>query len=173
MDEEKTLVSLAQKGDSQAFENLYRKYIKMIYGYVFGKTGKKEEAEDLTSEIWLAALRSLAKFAAASSFKNWLFGIAKHKIMDFYQEKYKIERMPLLEEIFLEEGENENNEGSDKEKELAALLGRLPENYRQILRLRFLKGLTSAEIAKETGLTVANVKVIQYRALKKAGEFKI
>lgn len=172
MDDEARLIKNAQKGDDQAFEILYQKYIKMTYGYVFNRVGKKEEAEDLTSEIWLAVLEGLPKFAAASTFKNWLFGIVKHKIMDFYQEKYKIKKIPLVEEIILAVGDEEINK-DDKEKKVTSLLAKLPKNYREVLSLRFLKGYTTREIAEELGLTVNNIKVIQYRALRKAQLFKV
>lgn len=167
MDEENKLIKCAQKGDSQAFTCLYRKYIKMIFGFVFNKIGKKEDTEDLTSEIWMAALKNLPQFSSVSSFKNWLFGIAKHKIMDYYKDKYKMEKIPLIEEIFMED----NNPNQDlKNRKTAKLLEALPANYRQVLSLRFLRGYTTAEIARELSLTVANVKVIQYRALKKAAK---
>jgi len=172
MDDEKKLIQLAQNGDEQAFATLYKKYIRLVYGYVVNKVGRKEDAEDLTSEIWMATLKSLSHFEGNSSFKNWLFGIVKYKIIDFYQEKYKIEKTPLVEEIFLEE-EEENPENQDhKEKRIAILLQKLPENYRQVLMLRFLKGYTTAEIAQELGLSISNVKVIQFRAVRKAGEIK-
>lgn len=174
MDDEKKLISLAQNGDEQAFELLYRKYITLVYGYVFHKVGRKEEAEDLTSEIWMATLKNLTTYTAHASFKNWIFGIVKHKIMDYYQEKYKIEKVPLIEEIFqAEDNEEDEEDQSKKEQKLNRILAMLPENYKQVLFLRFLKGYTTAEIAKELGLTISNVKVIQYRAIKKAEEIKI
>lgn len=171
MDDEKNLINLAKNGNCQAFETLYRRYIKIVYGYVFNKVGRKEDAEDLTSEIWIATLRNLSNYAYNSSFKNWIFGIVKHKIMDYYQEKYKIEKLPLVEDIFLEE-EDDTDHIQEKEKKIGTILQKLPENYRQVLYLRFLKGYTTAEIAQELGLSISNVKVIQYRAVKKAGEIK-
>lgn len=168
MDDEEKLIESAKNGDGESFEILYKRYIKIVYGYVYNKVNRKEDAEDLTSEIWIATLKSLSHYEGNSSFKNWLFGIVKHKIMDFYQEKYKIEKTPLVEEIFLEEEKNNEDQGSEKEKRIAVLLQKLPENYRQVLMLRFLKGYTTAEIAQQLGLTISNVKVIQYRAIKKA-----
>lgn len=173
MDDEKKLISLAKKGDEQAFETLYLKYIKLVYGYVFHKVGRKEDAEDLTSEIWMAVLKNLTEYAANASFKNWIFGIVKHKIMDYYQNKYKINKAPLVEEIFEAEDNEEDEENLNiKEQKISQILSRLPENYSQVLFLRFLKGYTTAEIAKELDLTISNVKVIQYRAIKKAEEIK-
>lgn len=170
--DEKQVVNLAQKGDAQAFKILYRKYLKMIYGYVFRKVGKREEAEDLTAEIWLAVVEDLPQFRGTSSFKNWLFGIAKHKILDYYQKKYKIKEIPLVEQAFLGK-ENDSDDKNDKERKVEAILNQLPNNYQQVLRLRFLKGATTAEIANKLGLSLTNVKVIQYRALKKAGKLNL
>lgn len=164
-----SLVRQAQNGDHSAFEKLYRKYLNLVYGYVFKKTSSQQDCEDLTSEIWLNVLESLESFDEKSSFKNWVFGIVKYKILDYYREKYKMVKTPLLEDIFIEE-DAEKDEKSDPEHEhkLLKILERLPENYKKVLELRFLKGYTTGEIAGELNLSISNVKILQHRALKKA-----
>lgn len=176
MEDDLILVKMAQKGDERAFEKLYQKYIKMIHGFVFNKINNKEETEDLTSSIWFFVLRDLEKFAFVSSFKNWLFGITKHKILDYLEEKYKIKKVPLIEEIFIVNKEEEidcNNKDRKINNKLSIILAKLSEKYRKVLTLRFLKGYNTLEIAEETGLSVNNVKVIQHRALQKAREINI
>lgn len=177
MEDDLILVKMAQKGDERAFEKLYQKHIKMIHGFVFNKINNKEEAEDLTSSIWFFVLRDLEKFAFVSSFKNWLFGITKHKILDYLQEKYKLRKVPLIEEIFVANKEEEIDYSDNKDRKindkLSVILAKLSEKYRKILTLRFLKGYNTLEIAEETGLSVSNVKVIQHRALQKAREINI
>ena len=165
MDDESLLVNRAQSGDPSSFEKLYYRYIKLVYGFVYQKTGNREDCEDLTQDIWMNVIKNLKGFEGKSSFKNWVFGIAKHKIMDYYQEKYQIDRSPLIEEIFLDENEDDDN--ITKENKIKKLLASLPENYKAVLELRFLKGYKTAEIAKELKMTVSNVKVIQFKAIKK------
>ncbi len=163
--DDNNLIQSAQNGNHEAFEKLYLKHIKLVYGFVYQKTGNREDCEDLTQEIWMNVIKNLKSFEGKSSFKNWLFGIAKHKIMDYYREKYRIGQSPLIEEIFLDENENEDN--VTKENKIKVLLASLPENYRTVLELRFLQGYTTNEIAKELKMTVSNVKVTQFRAIKK------
>lgn len=165
MDDESLLVKHAQNGDSSSFERLYQKHVKIVYGFVYQKTGNREDCEDLTQEIWMNVIKNLRDFEGKSSFKNWIFGITKHKLMDYYKEKYQIGFVPLVEEIFLEE--DETDDSGMKKNKIKNLLANLPENYRMVLTLRFLKGYKTAEIAKELKMTVNNVKVIQFRAIQK------
>src|SRR4030042_5635047 len=136
--DETRLVQEAQKGDFSAFDKLYCKYIKMVFGFVYNKIGRKEEAEDITSEIWLSVVLNLSKFQARSTFKNWLFGIVKHKILDYYYDKYRVEKIPLVEEIFLVK-ETDEKDHSDKENIIRNILDKLPEKYQTVLSLRFLR----------------------------------
>lgn len=164
---EKKLVKRAQKGDKKAFSQLYNLYLNEIYRFCFYKTGNHQQAEDLTQEIFLKVLQSLNGFKGKSSFKNWLYGIAKHVIMDFYRNNYKLKTVSLKEwswvEVLYPFADQSNNQG----KKVKKLLSLLKDNYRQVLELRFLKGYSIKEVAKELGLTENNVKIIQYRAIKK------
>ena len=164
IDEE--LVGKIRQGDEAAFSTIYRRYIKMIFGFVANKINDLATCEDVTQEVWLAMVKSLDHFGGQSSFKNWLFGITKHKIMDYYQEKYSFKRWPLTD-IALEQVE----EGENKESQLAQVLAKLPQREAEVLNLRFLRGYSLSETAQELALSVANVKVIQQRALRKAAKY--
>jgi RNA polymerase sigma-70 factor (ECF subfamily) len=164
--EDKELVTKALDGDEQSFVLLYEKYLKIVYGYIYKKVGNRHDAEDVTSESFMTALRSLKNYAGRSSFKNWLFGIAKHKLLDFYQKKYLIEREVLVENIILPEVDFESD--MSKSKRLQTVLDKLPDKYKEILSLRFLNGLKTHEISLKLGISVSNVKVMQHRALKMA-----
>lgn len=172
MDEENAIKE-AKDGNKEAFVVLYRKYVKSVYGFVYSKTGSREDSEDLTSEIWISILKSLPNFSADSTFKTWILAISKHKILDYYRKKYNINKLPLTEDIFIAKEFDEEDETHQKDSKIKDILNQLPEKYSQVLELRFLKGYSTKEIAREMGLSIENVKVIQYRALQKAKSFRL
>lgn len=179
-EEEKKLVQLAQNGDKESFSRLYHCYLKPIYRFSYLKVGNREEAEDLTATIFLKVLKSLPNFSFRSSFKTWLYRIATNTIMDYYRIKYKTKTISLenflnLEVVSniqtdLEESSDEIFKSIENEEKVKSILKKLPENYRKVLELRFLKNYTLKETAKEMGTNANNVKILQYRALKKAYE---
>ncbi len=68
-----------------AFAGLYDRYLKPVYRYFFLRLGNRPEAEDLTSQVFLAALESLPGYRRGSPFRAWLFGIARRKLADYYR----------------------------------------------------------------------------------------
>lgn len=166
------LIKKALKGDEGAFVALYRKYVAQLYGFVYSKVNSKTDAEDLTSETFYHVLRNLSQYSGKSSFKNWVYGIAKHLILAHYREKYNKPLLELNENVAIPipYEEVDTDEQKKTAEKLQKILVQLPENYRRILELRFLKGYSIVETAKELGITVANAKVLQHRALKKATE---
>jgi RNA polymerase sigma-70 factor (ECF subfamily) len=79
---EEALVRAAQRGDASAFAQLMRDYELPIFNYVLHSVGNYHQAEDLTQDIFLRALRSLSGFSFRSKFTTWLFAIAKNRILD-------------------------------------------------------------------------------------------
>lgn len=171
------LVHAALKGDEEAFIQLYRHYLAPLYRFVYTKVNDTEDAEDLTSETFLQALKDLPKFSFRSSFKNWLFGIAKNLLKGYYRQKYQ-KPLELDENIATDFQKEKEYDTSDQipadqkmESELQGILQRLPQHYRDVLSLRFLKGYSVAETALALGVSEENAKVLQHRALKKAKSF--
>jgi len=174
-DKEAILVKLAQSGDEGALVALYQNYVNPIYRYVYCKVGNQAAAEDITSEVFLKMVRGLCDFKGQSSFKNWLYQITKNTVADYWRAHYKKSTVSIeefLEINLVSESQKDDIEKdlSEKEARVSKILNALPENYRQILELRFLKGYSLKDIAKELNITISNVKVLQYRALKKAHE---
>lgn len=169
-DEDRKLVKRAQKGDQEAISTLYRKYLGPIYAFVYAKTGNKQDAEDITQDVFLRAFSAVEGFKFKASFKNWLYQIAKNSVAESWRKKYKTPTVPLEEFLQLSMKEEAAPEGPTPEqaKLLTKILDLLPERYKAVLEYRFLKNLSIKETAKALALTEGNVKVIQYRALKKA-----
>lgn len=177
MDSEKEIdiILQAQRGQKQAISDLYRLYVDAVYKFIFYRTGSREEAEDLTSETFIKMIKSIKNFSFDSKFKTWLLGIAKHTILDYFRKHYKTKTLPIEDYLNLDLGNLEIifNEEIDKEtikndKKVAKVLSRLPENYRDVLELRFLRGYSIKETAAELNKSISNVKVMQYRAIQKA-----
>jgi len=175
-DKEATLVRSAQEGDEQALIALYQHYLTPIYRYVYSKVGSQPETEDITSEVFLKMVRNLKNFRGESSFKNWLYQIAKNTIADYWRRHYR--KLTVSLEEFMEYDlvksnpvqEDIEKELAEKEARVKKILDLLPDNYRQILELRFLKKYLIKDIAEALNITISNTKVLQYRALKKAFE---
>lgn len=171
------LVSRAKKGESEAISALYQENIREIYRFIYYKVGNREDAEDLTQEVLMAAFHGLKKFREESTFRNWCYEIAKRKIADLWREKYKMPTVKIESVLGLhtvdkskEDVKDEKIHDAMKVEQVKTVLGELKDNYREVLEYRFLKNYSIKETAKAMDLSVSNAKVLQHRALKKAAE---
>lgn len=169
---ELALIQEALNGEEEAFIHLYQQNVSQLYRFVYSKLNNQQDAEDLTSETFYQALKNLANYSGKSTFKNWLYGIAKHLILAKYRERYNQSTVELNENAAFGEPDIHEDPAEDhgKVKMLDGLLNELPQNYRSVLELRFLKGYTIVETADAMGITEENAKVLQHRALKKANQ---
>lgn len=169
---ETMLIQEALAGEEEAFIQLYHQHVSPLYRFIFSKVNNQQDAEDIASETFYQALRNLKSFSGKSTFKNWLYGIAKHLILAKYRERYnestfELDENAAFEELKTDDGSREHDQ---KVQFLDRVLAALPRNYRDVLELRFLKGYTIIETARALGITEQNAKVLQHRALKKANQ---
>ncbi len=162
--------------DVQEFQRFYQEKVGLIYRYVYSKVGNKEEAEDLTSEIFLKAVSGIDQQRSPQSMQNWLFLIARVIIADHWRAHYRLPKSSLDELLEVGwEGPTEKEPAtinSGPADRVQRLLQALPEHYREVLTCRFLLNLSIKATALRMGLTVANVKVLQFRALKRAADLE-
>lgn len=161
------LVERAQARDRNAFSELFRAYVSDVSRYVGSMLRDTDRAEDVVAETFLLAWRDLPKLRAPERFAGWLFRIAHHRTMS------ELRRRPTspLEEA--PEREDESVAGSPagaleaklQSERLGAALQRLSEEHRQVLVLRFLRGLSHAEVAEQLGRSEQATRALQYRAL--------
>jgi len=162
--------------DVQEFQTLYQENLGLIYRYVYSKVGNREEAEDLTSQIFIKAVRGVDHNRGAPSIQKWLFQVARTTIADYWRTYYRTTASSLEE--LLEAGwegpaEEEAIFTSSQSAEcVQRILQLLPEHYREVLTCRFLLSLSIRETALRMGLSEANVKVLQFRALKRAADLE-
>jgi RNA polymerase sigma-70 factor (ECF subfamily) len=160
----------------QEFQTFYQENVGLIYRYVYSKVGNREEAEDLTSQIFIKAVRGMDTRRGPQSMQKWLFQVAHTTIADYWRAYYRVPTSSLDE--LLEAGW----EGPVEEEQMMMsvlptervqrILQALPEHYREVLQCRFLLSLSIKETAQRMNLSEANVKVLQFRALKRAAELE-
>jgi RNA polymerase sigma factor (sigma-70 family) len=151
------------------WEAIYRDNVGWVYRTLFAKVGNRADAEDLTTEVFLAALRPLRVSASVREVRSYLLATARTVLADHWRRTLGRELTTLDEdraELILDEGHT----GRDRQADAERILVELPENYRTVLRLRYLLGHSLKEAAATMGVTVSNVKVLQHRALKAAAK---
>ena len=160
----------------QAFQQFYQENLGLIYRHVYNQVGIREEAEDLTSQIFLKVVNSIDHERSRLSMKKWLYLIARSIIADYLRAQYRLPKSSLDE--LLEAGWEGPAEvemsasSSEAEEQVERLLQALPEKYREVLKCRFLLKLSVKATALHMGVTEANVKVLQFRALKRAAKLE-
>jgi RNA polymerase sigma-70 factor (ECF subfamily) len=158
--------------DTEAFHRFYQENLGAIYRYAYSKVGNREEAEDLTSQIFIKAVRGADRQRGEQSMQHWLFQVARTTIADYWRVYYRASVSSL--EVLLEAGwegpveEQAPLSSTYPAERVQGILQALPERYREVLTCRFLLNLTTKETALRMSLTEANVKVLQFRALKRA-----
>jgi len=160
----------------QEFQSFYQENLGPIYHYIYGNVRNQQEAEDLTSQVFLKALCSLDLKRSMQSAQAWLFLVARTTIADYWRSHYRGSASSLEE--LLEAGWEEPTEeeavvgSSTAAEQVKDILQALPERDREVLTCRFLLNLSTRETAVRMGLTETNVKVVQFRALKRASQLK-
>ncbi|WP_231998690.1 sigma-70 family RNA polymerase sigma factor [Nocardioides baekrokdamisoli] len=164
------LVELARGGDAEAFGQLYDHYQPSIYRFLFYRTRSRPLAEDLTSETFFRALRSLSSFTwQGRDFGAWLTTIARNLAADHF--KAARTRLELTtDDMGFHEGDVDGPETdvlrSLTTEALFIALADLPQDQRDCVIMRFLQSLSIAETAEVLGRSEGAVKQLQLRAVR-------
>ena len=150
------------------WDAVYRDNVGWVHRLMFAKVGNRPDAEDLTTEVFLAALRPLRLPASVGAVRAYLLATARTVLAGYWARTLRVQVTALTEdpEQVLTAGAPEPAAPRQAQQILAAL----PERHRQVLRLRFLEGCTVAEAAQQIGISVANAKVLQHRAIRRAAQ---
>jgi RNA polymerase sigma-70 factor (ECF subfamily) len=170
---EKQLLQQLKNQDKDAFIKVYDEYVQDVYRFVYFKIGKEEEAQDLTSMIFLKAWNYIQTNTLSDSktLRALVYKIARTSIIDHYRESSNKLELSLDDEAHPLEIIDEKQDlasGLDQAADLALIQKQLPllkEEYREIIVLRFVNDLSLEEIAGVTGKSRGNVRVILHRAL--------
>jgi len=163
------LYKLKTRQNSDDFTVLYDKYVKQIYRFVFFKVSNKEEAEDITSEVFLKAWNYIQDNKEIKSFSGLLYRLARNCVVDLYRAKASRGAVPINEQTDMSDGgewyEDLNNRS--EAQEILKALKKLKQEYQEVLTLKYVDELKVEEIAEITGKGKIAVRVTLYRALKK------
>jgi RNA polymerase sigma factor (sigma-70 family) len=150
------------------WEEIYRDNVTWVYRLMFSKVGNQPDAEDLTAEVFMTALRPLRVSATVPEVRKYLKMTARTVLASYWADRMG-RQVTSIEEDVPEVVEPETVASNAPDK-VRGLLERLPDNYRRILELRFLQAFSVRESATQMGVSVANAKVLQYRALRMAAQ---
>src|SRR5258708_17558413 len=152
---------------------MYRAYAADLQRFISNKVGDPTVAEDLTSTVFLKALRWLREDQSADSARGWLYATARTTIVDYWQAQspYEIRSLGGLEEQLLQSSDTAFAK-EQVETRVQRLLSLLPERDRTILTLRYLQGYSAAEIAAALRTSAGHIRVLQLRALRRAAQLE-
>ena len=168
-DEEQLLIQKAKSGESGAFGQLYDKYLPAIYRFVFIKIGRKQDAEDISQQVFIKAWQNIGGYEfQGTPFSSWVYRIASNAVIDYYRT-YKgdvnIDTVP--EDHFSEMSDvAERIDSAINMKHLRVALMKLEPDQQNVLIMKFVDDLSNKEIAEALEKTEGAVRVIQHRALK-------
>lgn len=152
------------------FEDVYKQYKNQIIAYISKRISSKEDAEELTEDIFLNLYKSRKSYEKKkSSVETWLFAIANNRLKNYYRDqKHEIltNSIEIYEVSYEVSAEREVFQRQLREDILWALQ-KLSERERKILVKKYYQGKVSREIAKEMQITEGNVRVIAKRSLNK------
>lgn len=158
------LVAQAQE-DPARFAALYQQYVQPVYRYIYRRVGNQQEAEDLTGQTFLSALQALPGCRDREHFPAWLFTIARNKVMDYFRHHSRELDMEFPAHLASQSDLQEQVFQDLEVQRLSALVGRLEEEEQELIRLRYVAGLTFPEIAVLLGRKEDAVKKELYRLL--------
>jgi len=154
----------------EAIVRAYEEYVLGVYRFLYSRLGNQEDAQDLTSQVFLKAVRHLDGTRPEASIKSWLFQLARTSLADHWRQYYREPKTPLHLVVPERSAEAAAGGSTSAADTLRQVLAQLPEHYQRVLTLRFLEGLSIKETAAEMGVTENNVKVLQLRALRRAAQ---
>jgi RNA polymerase sigma-70 factor (ECF subfamily) len=178
-DQERALIERFKKGDETAFDEIFRRYADRIHGFASRMCRNAEDAQDVLQDTFLAALKNLRGFKGDARLTTYLYKIASSACIKKRRKgKYEPKRELSLEELMpmTEEGDGRRQipdwssspiadlENKRLREALDDAVEALPKEYRLVLILRDMEGLTAEETGRALGITPAAVKSRLHRA---------
>jgi RNA polymerase sigma-70 factor (ECF subfamily) len=163
------VLAQARNGDPAAFRTVYDQFGPAIFRFFCRRTGDAEVAADLTSEVFLRVHRAIdADQTWRVSFTSWLYRIARNQLIDHLRSVRRRPQTELTDALPYAGGDG-MDEHVDRRlvaREVRRVLHELRPEYAQVLRLRFFKEMSHAEIGRALGKSEAAIKVTHHRALR-------
>ena len=169
--DEKSWIARAREGDSVAFEEIYNRYERRLYAFIYRLMGNSEDANDLTQDTFVKAYMALPRTAPDLNLSAWLHRIAANTCMDVLRRRKLIRWLPW--ETFdtnpgLEPAASDDPVGEyaqvETSGEVQVVLDKLTPKHRMALTLKEYQGMSCDEIGSVMGLSRSAVKSLLFRA---------
>ncbi len=164
------LVLKSQQGDVRAFDELVERYHGKIYGLTYNMTSNREDAEDLTQEVFMKAFEALPRFQGKSSFYTWIYRIAVNKTINYRKKRNRKRALSLdqfdqdiktddvYHELTTKGSPLRNISLSELQEKLNEALQHLSEKHRTVVVMHDMQGIPHDDIAKVVGASVGTVR---------------
>ena len=170
---ESELVKFSQRGDITAFARLVQMYRSEILSFVNRLVSSRDDAEDISQEVFIKAYRSIGRFRGFSSFKTWLYAIAKNTAYSYIQKRRPgmislDEKADLINLISAEYPESDAELAVRREDFLEIVsegLALLPPKYNTVLQLFYFRSFKYREISEILQIPMGSVKSLLHRAI--------
>lgn len=167
--EDQELVDQIAKGNSKAFRLLLEKHQDLVYGLSLKMVKDKSIAEDITQETWMKVIKNADRYSPIGSVKSWILQIHRNLIIDYFRQNKKWKITENIEEIEISDDSESAFESLESHEQRSAfdkVFSLLEERDKIVLTLVIVEELSYAEISKELGLSIGNIKTIVFRAKK-------
>jgi RNA polymerase sigma-70 factor (ECF subfamily) len=169
-EQDAALARRAGSGEAEAFGVLYDRYVDAVYRYVFYRVRNEVEAEDVTSEVFMRALRAIPKYEPRQAFLAWLYRIARNAVID------RSRRRAARQQVSFEDALAHPNADQIVNPDAGLLAGsdaavvrramqQLTPLQQEVLVLRYVEGLDTKAISKLVGKRDGTIRGIEFRAL--------
>src|SRR5437899_11219816 len=147
----------------------YQTHVTAIYQYIYSRVGNRPDAEALSAQVCMKASSGMRSDVSVPRLRSWLYRVAQTTLADHWREYDAEDTGGLDDDVTRPPAPRENPEAVLR---VDSLLATLPESYRRVLELRFLRGYSVRETAQELNLSETNLKVLQFRAPNRAGRHR-
>jgi RNA polymerase sigma-70 factor (ECF subfamily) len=169
------LMLAAQGGNAGAYRRLLTEMTPVLRRFLKSRLFNPADVDDLTQEILLAIHAARHTYRPEQPFRNWMYGIARHKTVDYFRREGRKAAREVPDEAvvtFLKDPAN-NPEEALFAKDLVGALARLPEKQRVVLTMTKIDGHSMAEAAQKLGMTENAAKVTAHRGYRKLKEWLV
>jgi RNA polymerase sigma-70 factor (ECF subfamily) len=172
------LVLKSQQGDVRAFDELVERYHDRIYGLAYNMLSNREDAEDLTQEIFVKAFEALPRFKGKSLFYTWLYRIAINKTINYRKKRNRnralsldqfdqeIKSDDIYQDLTAKGSPLRNINLTELQERLNASLQKLSDKHRTVMIMHDMQGIPHEEIAKVVGASTGTVRSRLFYARK-------
>lgn len=171
------LVQRSLDGDKDAFGQLAERYYRMISVLAYQKTGHRADAEDIVQEAFVRAFRALASLREGKKFAAWLYNITLKLCIDWGRRRERRDTATTLDEEALTRAESgrfrrtditigHEMETAEEHDRILGAVGGLPDKYRLVMTLRYVRKLSYREIAEHLGEPPGTIANRLHRAMK-------